>query len=585
MVANQITGSDITGVEETGGFGGESYNQLCEIMENSFSSDVAFYKQLYCNILTLSPDETEGYAVAYLDQSIGSYYPLDDVETAELREVYATGDAVWNDEVNDISGTYLSVKVPVYDENGAVRGAVAVGVETYVITDTISTMLQKILLSIVIILLLVWLISIEAMSFANNYDIYKRNLAAKESDVLPGHLIRLLVFLVFVAYNMTATFLPVYLIKKADIFPASMQEMAGAWPITINIFLIGVMSLFCAKLIRKFGIRRILEVSAICSLAGNLVIFLIPNFYSMCIGLVLDGIGVGIITNAVYVMLTYVKDEVNRTWGLTVYNGACFSGINFGMMFGSMLAVSIGQRAVFAVVAILWLLMFLLSGSLVKQMEGMIEKEGAEEIDKAQTEISGLRFAASRPVLGFIVLVQNPYIIFGSFVFYYLPIYCDANGFSETVCSVLIMLYSQIAVLGSDKLTSWISNRMKNYAMYLAIAMNVIALVIFAVFDNIFVMIAALLIMGVSAAFGKPVQQNYYLNLEQTKRYGEDKSIGVYNFTENIGESLGPVVFGRMMMSASFSFALEVFTAVVTGAGILHHIICKKEVSNAKGEI
>ncbi|MGN0712321.1 MAG: hypothetical protein ACI4LJ_00970, partial [Anaerovoracaceae bacterium] len=177
MVANQISGEDIDRIEETGGFGGEAYQRLCSVMENAFTMDIAFYNQLYCNILKLSEDGSQGYAVAYLDQSIGAYFPLDEVEQAELQTVYETGNAVWNQEVADISGTYLSIKVPVFDGTDSVRGAVAVGVETYVITDTLNAMLMKILLSAAVMLMLVWLVSVEAMSFTKNLDFYRKNLS------------------------------------------------------------------------------------------------------------------------------------------------------------------------------------------------------------------------------------------------------------------------------------------------------------------------------------------------------------------------------------------------------------------------
>lgn len=584
MVANQISGKDIERIEVTGGFGGEAYERLYQTMENAFSQDIEFYRQIYCNILKLSGDKSRGYAVAYLDQSIGAFFPLDEVEYEELIKVYETGDAVWNQEVNDISGTYLSVKVPVYDGEGKICGAVAVGIETYVITDTVNGMLTKILSSIVIMLMLVWLVSIEAMSFANNYSVYRKNITAAKKNVLPGHLIRFIIFLVFTVYNMTATFLPVYLMKKADVFPKEVRELSGALPITVNIFIIGLMSLFCARLVRKFGISKIMILSALCSFAGNLCIFALPGFYAVCIGLILDGIGVGLITNTVYVMLTYLKDDGDRTWGLTIYNGACFSGINFGMMSGSMLAVTVGQKMVFCVVAVIWLFMILLTNYMVKQISGMLSDSAPQTGDAGRRQSAGTkeklgigRFILNKQVLGFIALIQNPYIIFGSFVFYYVPIYCDAHGYSETICSMLIMLYSQIAVIGSAKMTEWISKRVKNYSMYVALGMNMIALLVVAISNNMAGMIAALLMMGISAAFGKPVQQNFYLNLEKVKRFGADRAIGIYNFTENIGESLGPIMFGRILAAANFMGSIQLFCSVVAGAGFIHYIVCRKE--------
>lgn len=578
MVANQISGGDIEEIEETGGFGGTAYRRLCGVMEKSFPMDIAFYNQLYCNILKLSGDG--GYAVAYLDQSIGAYFPLDAVELAELRTVYETGNAVWNQAVADISGTYLSVKVPVFDDAGSVRGAVAVGVETYVITDTLKAMLTKILLSAAAMLMLVWLVSVEAMSFANNYDFYRKSLSAGEKDLVPGHLIRLLVFLVFAAYNMTATFLPVYLLRRAEIFPQTLRELAGALPITVNIFLIGVMSLFCAGLVRTHGLKNILAASALCSLAGNLLIFLRQDFFSICAGLALDGIGVGLVTNAVYVMLTYIKDEVGRTWGLSIYNGACLSGINFGMIFGSLLAVSLGQRQVFGVVALVWLGLLTLTGLLARRMDGLLGAE--KDAQEAASEISLGKFLGSRQVLGFIALIQNPYILFGSFVFYYVPLFCDRLGYSETICSLLIMLYSQVAVLGTDSLTRWVSEKTGGHGMYASLGLNLAALLLFAARPNMVGMIAALLLMGVSAAFGKPVQQAHFLRLGPVRQYGEDRAMGIYNFSENIGESLGPVVFGRLM--AGPRLAVGAFCGLIAGCGFLHILLCGKELRNGVNE-
>lgn len=582
MVAVQLDGKEIAQIEESGGFTGSAYEHLCQIMENSFSSDVEFYRQLYCNILKLSEDEKEGYAVAYLDQSVGAYFPLDEIEQGELKKVYETGAAVWNQEVNDISGTYLSVKVPVYDENGSVCGAVAVGVETYVISDTLREMLIKTLLPIVILLMLVWMISVEVLSFASNYDIYKKKMAVEKMSVLPGHLIRLLVFLVFAAYNMTATFLPVYLMKRTDIFPEEIREVAGALPITVNLFIIGVMSLFCAKLVRRFGIRKIMVFAALCSFAGNICIFISSSFIFISIGLVFDGIGVGLITNAVYVMLTYIKDESDRTWGLSIYNGACFSGINFGMMVGSILAVSIGQRMVFCIVAVTWLLMVMLTRYMVKQIQMIIGNSCADEDENAKQKMPLGEFVRNKSIFSFIVFIQNAYIIFGSFVFYYVPIYCDEWGYGETVCSILIMLYSQVAVLGSQKLTEWFSKVFGKYAIYMALGMNVTALLIFTVLHNMSGMIIALLLLGIGAAYGKPVQQNYYLDLEEVKQYGEDNAIGIYNFTENIGESLGPIVFGRLMTGARLKGKIGIFCSIITGMLCLHYFTCRKEFRNEK---
>ncbi|HIV16675.1 MAG TPA: MFS transporter [Candidatus Alectryocaccobium stercorigallinarum] len=580
MIANQIDGDDIENIEETGGFGGEAYDRLCDIMNKSFPMDIDFYRQIYCNILKIPSDGSAGYAVAYLDQSVGAYFPLDESEQIDLVAVKSTGRSVWNQEVEDISGTYLSVKVPVYNDSGEICGAVAVGVETYVISDTINEMLRGIILSILVILLIVWIVSVEIMLFINGYGSYKQELASGNRQPFPGHVLRILVFLIFAAYNMTASFLPAYLLHKAEIFPKDMESLASALPVTVNIFLIGVMSLFCARFIKRLGLRNVMVFSALCSLFGNLIIFLIPDYFAIFAGLILDGVGVGLITNSVYIMISRIKNESDRTRGLSVYNSAYLSGINFGMMAGSLLAVNLDRQDVFIVVAVTWAILILVTGPVIRRIGMITESSGETAESKTVKPLSTGKYIGNRKVLGFIVLIQNPYIVFGSFVFYYLPLFCDMNGYGEALCSLFIMIYSQAAILLSGALTACAAKMRKINPMYLALGLNIAAIIVYAVSQNLAGMIAALLILGVSAAFGKPVQQTYYLDMNETKKYGEDRAMGIYNFSENIGESLGPTIFARVISAGSMRASLGIFCALTGGMGLLHKIICSNKTKN-----
>ncbi|MCR4901446.1 MAG: MFS transporter [Butyrivibrio sp.] len=580
MIANQISNYEsdaIEEVEKTGEFGKENYNRLISVMDTSFNMDIDFYNNVYCNILKLDKKAGEGYAVAYLDQSIGNYYPLDEVETKELIDVYENKSEVWNQNLADISGSYLAVKVPVLDQNGEVIAAVAVGAETYIIDELITELQIKVLMSIIIIILIIWVAIGEGISFVGNLSTYRQDVRQAGKHLFPGHFIRLLVFFVFAVYNMTATFLPVYIMKRTDLFPEGIRDFMGALPVTVNLFIIGLMSLFCATLIRKYGMKKIVAASVISSMVGNLLMFIFPNYITIIIGLVLDGIGVGLITNSLYVLITYIKDEVSRIWGLSAYNGAYLSGINFGMMLGSLLAVLIGQRFVFLVVGLVWLALLIISLYMVREMSYFIEIQGD---DKKETETSTKEFVLKKPVISFITLIQNPYIVFGSFAFYYIPLYCDSNGYSETICSLLIMLYSEVAVICGDVLTKRMSMAMGDKAMYTAVFGNVVALMVFVFSPNMLGVVIALMLMGIAASYGKPVQQKFYLGLKVTGDYGEDKAMGIYNFSENIGESLGPMVMGRLMATGPSIPWVAGFLAIITGMSSFHYILNKRELKN-----
>ena len=61
-----------------------------------------------------------------------------------------------------------------------------------------------------------------------------------------------------------------------------------------------------------------------------------------------------------------------------------------------------------------------------------------------------------------------------------------------------------------------------------------------------------------------------------SKEYGEDKSIGIYNFTENIGESLGPVVFGQLMFVSPLIRGVLPYCIAVTGMSGIYYFINRK---------
>lgn len=105
ILANQIPEGVLSKIDLAEDFDNEAYRSLCSTMEGVFPMDVDFNKQLYCNILKLSEDSKTAFAIAYLDQSIGTYFPLDEIDTAEVIQAYQSenkGKAIWNDGVEDI---------------------------------------------------------------------------------------------------------------------------------------------------------------------------------------------------------------------------------------------------------------------------------------------------------------------------------------------------------------------------------------------------------------------------------------------------------------------------------------------------
>ena len=203
-------------------------------------------------------------------------------------------------------------------------------------------------------------------------------------------------------------------------------------------------------------------------------------------------------------------------------------------------------------------------------------KEDVEEFTN-EDRIDANKFIRNKVTYSFFAMIQNPYIVFNSFVFYLVPIFCENLGFNETIVSVLLMLYSQIAVIAGEKLTDTTNKFFGDYTIYIANFLNVLAVAYFAIDQELSGLIGSLILLGISASFGKPSHQTYFLKQKIVKDYGEDKAMGVYNFSENIGESLGPIVFARMIGAGLGTYGI--FLGAISALGCLHYILNRKELS------
>lgn len=157
------------------------------------------------------------------------------------------------------------------------------------------------------------------------------------------------------------------------------------------------------------------------------------------------------------------------------------------------------------------------------------------------------------------------------------PLFCDNESFSELTATLLLLLYAEIPVILGNRITQWAIEKMKYSSMYLAVGLNVLALLAFVCYPKLPGMLFALIVMGISACFGKTAQQMYFLDLKSVKEYGEDKSIGIYNFTENIGESLGPGVLGQIMFISPLAKGVLPLCMIVTGMGEIYCFINRKK--------
>ena len=587
-LANSMSSQSFEKINNAEDYNGDAYVSLIRSMRNTFPMNLDINHQIYCDILRFDKSSDTVYAMACFDQSTGVYFPiLDSGEVEEVKRLYQENQKlkgslpqIWNMDVADSSGSYISLKIPIYNDD-RIESILSLGTDATFIQDKIKDLNLQIILSMIVILLLVWFGIAEAVAWIDGKKTFDKAIEEGNTKALPIHFIRLLIFFIYGCANLSATFLPVWLMNNSTEFQSN-QEFMAALPFTINIFVIGIMSLVTPMLIRRLGMKHILTLSSIAAFYGNAIVFLIPGSYPvMFFGMLIEGMGNGIIMNATYILLTYIEDEEDKQRSFSVYNIASLAGGNFGFMLGSILAILLSQRLTFLIIALMWLSMAIMSNVILLQLKNLIstDEETEEEEDDKNKSISIRQFILNRPVLSFMILFQNPYILFSGFVLFFAPIFCENQGYSEIVVSILMMVHAEAAVLSESNLSERITKLKGNMGMYIAYFLNISAVMLFVLINDIFGLALALIIMGIAAGFGITLEQMWFIKLKPSQQYGEDNAMSIYAFTENIGESLGPMVFARLMTLEPIIASVSTFCAVVGALGFGHMIFNKKEIA------
>lgn len=593
IIGDGISEEDLDASSMPQAYMGEAYRHLQEKISSVLNRDYDYSEELYCNLLRY--DGTEGYAALYLDNSIGTYYPLSGEESEAVASVYENQIPLQSD-ISQETGTYIYVMTPILNHEGQVFGVVSVGTLDSVVEGKIDAMTHQVLIAMLMSTLVILFMFGEILSFADLREKYRNALrnrgAAFElsagaelsaAPAVPMHMVRLAVFVTFLSFNMATSFLPVYIlrfVREDTVLPAA---LANSLPMTLNLIFVALTSLICPRLLVRTGFSKLAAASSLIAFMGDCTLALSGGYGGILLGLILNGMGVGLITNSLHSYIASLAEEEKYGDGFSIFNAASLSGINCGMLFGSSLAQMLGQSRVFFVSAGSWLLtaaVFLTAGRRFvmkrrKSPEGSLSDRPQTELDmmgepgnqeqlqlKEARKQGILHFLATPAVFQFIICIQLPYIITNSFIYYYVPIYGASQGLTENATSLLIITGSLLSVCLSVSLTAYMKKKYQEKAIYLSTAMIFAGLIIFAWKMTLPSLAAALICIGIAGSFGASVRISTFIGMKESEAYGEENATGIYDFMDNLGESGGSLIFAAIL-SAGFRGGIGVLLGCV----------------------
>ena len=108
---------------------------------------------------------------------------------------------------------------------------------------------------------------------------------------------------------------------------------------------------------------------------------------------------------------------------------------------------------------------------------------------------------------------------------------------------------------------------------YASIILSLAAVLVFAISGSFVGLLAAIFILGLANGFGRSVQQAQFSMLDECEKYGVPDAMGIFNFTDFIGQSFGPAVMGFVFLAKNVVASASVFAIVLALVCAAHFVV------------
>lgn len=387
--------------------------------------------------------------------------------------------------------------------------------------------------------------------------------------------IRPAVFLFLFGVDLSAAFVPLHMKNLYQPIYDLPKDVVLGLPISSMFLCVSFTIVVAGIWLDRRGWHEPFLVGLGVTASAMLYAWLSPNVIHFIIAMGLAGLGYGLALMASQGFVIVHTDNKTKARGLAYLIAGIYAGSICGTAVGAMLAERIGYSPVFLLSAFTLLLTlsytFLTMRGAIKQSQSHIRQAKTGQVIAAVTARHYWNFLRNRYVLGLIFLSSLPSAIAViGLLNYFGPVYLDRLGVSQSVIGSVLILYSICMVYLGPFVSKYIdASDNKRLFVFVGCVLGGGAFLSFHFFTGLTATIIAVLLLGVSSCFVLASQTTYALTLEVTKQLGQGRAIGIFRASSRIGQMLGPILFGWLMVSTDISKGLTYFGIAYLATAVL----------------
>ncbi len=515
----------------------------------------------------------DGYVVKIMDfeDTKPCAYPIyvDDPEDNLYARAAHTGETIQDTELS-AAGSWSFILAPIIGRDGSIIGMLDAGLNLDQILAQRRTYTKELIIGIVINTAVITMLLLE-LNFL--LDHFRRRRSGKAEDSTQRVPLRTLVFLIYLADAMQDVFIAVLC---GTLYQGGLpvpDGVAVALPLSAQLLMMAVFSLVSGGPAERFGSRALMLQGMILDLAGFLLCMLLGSYTGLLFGKMLIGAGMGI----VYVSCSTVAATGKSSDLIAEANAAISAGTLAGVTIGAGLASMLfslgGWRIIYLAGAVI-----LVFGLFLAASSGDVHpsRKAGERAEVQSVNFRG--FFSVRRVWGFFLLVLVPFMMSLAYREYFFPLFSTEHGINEVRIGQIYLLCGMLTLYIGHLISTRMIRRLGAYwSVVVSSATMGLNLLIFVLFPSLWAVILGLLILSLINSHAFACQYTYYELTPEVMLYGKGRAMGVYSVFESLGQTLGPIAYGFLLIrgyqggiglfSGAMLILLLIFTVLMRGMG------------------
>ncbi len=385
----------------------------------------------------------------------------------------------------------------------------------------------------------------------------------KKSAEVPIHysIIRPAAFLFLFGIDISISFLPLHMETLYEPLMGLSKEVVMGLPISAEFFCVGIAILFSGVWLDRSGWHQPFICGLFLAGIGVLFSWLASSALQFIISRAVVGLGYGLALMASQGFVIANSDENSKATGLAHLFAGIYCGSLCGGATGALLAERIGYEVAFLIGAVV--LFGVLFYTLIFMRNAIKKPQKVINSTVAHSGKAGFvwRFLINRKIVSLMIFSSLPAsIAVIGFMNYFSPIYLNRAGVAQSTIGRIMMIYGICLIYVGPFISKYVdAAKDKRLFIFCGCLLGSAAFLVFNIVEGLLAAAIAILFLGLSNSLVLPAQSAYALKLKVTKDLGDGKAIGIFRASSRLGQVVGPVIFGWLIMATNIEQGITYF--------------------------